>query len=165
MSDWINIVVGGVIAIVSSGATQLITHHLKTQADAREKEMAKLEEFVSTVYELDDWLGNKQARIVFGQDKPETGNPYPKLLAISIMYFPQFLPQVRALDMAAKQYEYWMLQRGQNRLNNETRKLSDGIKEAYAPFYQAKETLLSAIIDFAVHKYNADKEASLFSSK
>jgi hypothetical protein len=161
MSELLSVIVGGFIAICSGAMVQLMALHLKTQTEARERKAAKFEELVSAIYEYERWLEDKRARVVFGQGRPETISPYPKVLSISMMHFPEFLPKVTRLHAEGRNYEYWMFDIAQRKLASGINKLHDSFLEFYAPYNDIQEALLTEMLEYANRKFRVVGEDKL----
>jgi len=155
MSDLIGVVVGGVIAICGGAVVPLITHTLKAKYEARERDAARFAELVAAIYEYQYWLEEKTYKEIYGKEKPDTMAPYPKLLSIGMIYFPQFLVQIAQLNAEAKKYEALIMTKALDRFHGEIDKLNDGIDEAHGSYSNAQERLFDAMFDYADKRFKS----------
>lgn len=106
------VVVGGVLTL--SGTW--IIENRREKAERKKQRAAKLEELVAAVYEHKHWLDLVENIRVFGAAEPKPMSPFPKIEAIATVHFPQFLTKLNELELAALDYERWMLDAASKRL-------------------------------------------------
>lgn len=155
MADLLSVVVGGVVAAGSGGAAQWLLHRQKVKDDDRKRRAAKLEELVSAIYEYDHWLDAYRQMYMFGHEHTLTATPYWRVYAVTVVYFPQLLEEVTALDSSAGQVKKWVLAGGQKRLRGETENLNEGFEEVYQPYAAQREALLRKVSRFADSSTNS----------
>ncbi|PSO19534.1 hypothetical protein C7G42_14895 [Bradyrhizobium sp. MOS003] len=117
--------------------------------DAKKRRADKLEELVAAIYEFDHWLECERNRKVYGEDIPATMTPFAKVQSISSIYFPRFSNLLTELDVAASGLEVWIAKGAHKRLNKDIAGLNDGQAEAYRPYMEKRENLLSALGKYA----------------
>ncbi|MBS0270536.1 MAG: hypothetical protein JSS54_16390 [Proteobacteria bacterium] len=149
MADLWSVVIGGALAVGGSAATQWYLHTAKAADDRRKLREQRLEELISLVYEHAHWMENLRAINVFGKDERQTISPISKLNAIAAIHFPEFLPAIKKLDLAAGKYQRWMFAKGKERLNGNFDELGDGFEEAYEPYLSASSQLLDEMQTFS----------------
>ena len=94
------VVIGGVIGIVGSFVNQYFGQRSKDAADKERKRAEKLEELVCAVYEYDHWITTTK----HSPGGEITMSLFPKIHAISDIYFPNFKKTVEELRTAADTY-------------------------------------------------------------
>ncbi|RUO97994.1 hypothetical protein [Hyphomicrobium sp.] len=146
MADLWGVVIGGLLAITGSAATQWYAHKAKADEDRRRLREQKLEEMISLVYEHAHWIDAMRQRIVLdAKSSEETVSPMSKLTAIAAIYFPQFLEPIRVMERAALAYRGWMIGKGRERLAGRTDQLSEGFNSVYEGYLKAQQTLLKQL--------------------
>ena len=119
----------------------------------RKKRAEKLEEMIGYIYAHDHWLNVLRNIRVFGEEDNRELKPLPKAMAISAIYFPELSDEFAALDLTCSQYEVWMLAGAKKRLDGNIQGLTDGNEEAYRPYMQKREDLLSKLKVFAASEF------------
>jgi hypothetical protein len=115
MSD---IIIGGAIALCGGIATQVVTHHLKTRTEKREKEKERLIELLAALSEYDSWLEQNYQRLLLRNGAEKLVNPFYKIKAIGLMYFLKLYPNLIKLSLGGSVYMRWMNETSLSRLNN-----------------------------------------------
>lgn len=130
-------------------------HKLQSEENRRNQKAAKFEALVCAIYEFDDWHDRERNRLVYGSDLTESASPFPKLLAIAAVSFPQFLDAIARLDAGSKSYQHWMATRQQKRLEKKLNELNEGFGEAYAVYSEKREALLSQLLKFSKSEFGS----------
>jgi hypothetical protein len=147
------VIVGGGIAIIGGLIGPPFLHHLQQKAEKKRRRAEKFEELIATLYEHHHWLTIVRNVRVFGlgEDR-KVMSPIAKVQAISSVYFPEFEDQIRELDIAADQYEIWMMTAEQKRLKKDVT-FADDAKEVYQPYLQKFHSLLRELREFAMREF------------
>jgi hypothetical protein len=91
---------------------------------------------------------------VFGREGEPTLSPLAKLQSISSVYFPQFEAKIKELEIAARNYEAWMLAEGAKRLSGEPLPLTvQNFADAYGPFQSKANDLLHDLSEHARREF------------
>ena len=69
----------------------------------------KLEELLTTVYDVRHWLDVDMNVRFFNEKKTEAKSPIWKLEVVSRLYFPELHEETRELSLVYTQYTHWML--------------------------------------------------------
>lgn len=148
-------VVGAVVPLVSAviggGLTlagQWVLQGRQTEAAKKKQRADKFEELVALLYEHQYWLKTVREIRAFNRADVEPPSPFAKAIAISAAYFPQFNNAILALDVAAGEYEVWMLEQRQKRMNGSL-EIVPGELEAYRIYGVKLVGLTSDLKEFA----------------
>lgn len=128
------VVVGGAIGILAGLIPQLAGHFLGRRAAKEDLRRQRFEEMMTALSQHHHWLLLRRDRLVFGEAKPDVAPPFQQARVICGMYFPALEKKIMELDLAAQDYELWMIEAGKRRLQGKYDSLSDGMAEAYRPY-------------------------------
>ncbi|TFV74096.1 hypothetical protein E4K64_19070 [Bradyrhizobium frederickii] len=146
------VVVGGLLTLAGTAAGSVVTiirDVAQHRRDAKKRRADKLEELVAAIFDFNHWLECERKRKVYGEDIPATMTPFAKVQSITSIYFPRFSNLVTELDLAASKIEIWIAKGAHKRLNKDVAGLNDGWVEAYEPYVEKREDLLSALGKYA----------------
>ena len=145
------VIIGGFIGLAGGLLGPPLTHWLNQDAAKRAARRARLEELMIVLYDYDHWLDSKKTEAVFAGPAVTTASPLPRAQAIAAIYFPSVGDDVSEVGLLGQQYQVWMFQRAQARLQGQIQELNEGLEAAWQPYYRALMTLQSRLIALA-HK-------------
>jgi hypothetical protein len=163
-STLLPVVVGGLLAlaggIIGSAATVLNTWH-QSSLEKTKRRAENFQELVTAVYEFDHWLDTKQDIQVHHNEATPLGiSPLASLEGLSAVYFPSFLSRVLALKNSATYFQTWIGNAAMRRARGDMEHVNDGLQEAYGPYVDAREALLSDLIDYAKKEFPTSQSSS-----
>jgi hypothetical protein len=160
MADLLSVIVGGGIGIMAGLIGPPYLHHLQQKAEKKKRRAEKFEELITMLYEHKHWLGNMMHARAFGRGTEDRVSPMTKVLAISSIYFPDFEKQIWQLDIAADQYELWMMEAEQKRLKGDST-FADGHANAHEPYTERFHSLLMELREFAKQEFSGPSAESV----
>jgi hypothetical protein len=124
---------------------------MQAEAEKRSRHAAKFEELMVAAYEFDHWLDQERDYRVIGMiNDPRTLSPFPRIRAISSLYFPEFSERINKMGLAADTYRIWMMKVAQKRLASGGKgDFTDGHMEAYQEYLNLRHQLLKDLEAFA----------------
>ena len=144
---------GGALTLAGTWLGPWASERRKARAERQKNRSEKFQELVAALFEFDHWVDNATKAVAFGEGVPDVVSPFWKVHAISAAYFPDFEAAIQALDVASSRYKLWMTEAGQKRLAGQAGRASEGYKEAYEPYQQARDGLLRALKAFAAKEF------------
>jgi hypothetical protein len=149
------VIVGGLIGLAGGIVGPPLSHWLNEGSSNKKKRAEKLEEMIGYIYAHDHWLNIMRNIRVYGAQDAESPTPLSKANAIAAIYFPQFLTALAELGVVTNQYELWMFGGAQKRLAGNIKELNDGHPEAYDPYMNKREEVLTTLKQFAASEFAA----------
>jgi hypothetical protein len=132
---------GGVIGFIGS----VILGVMQSQREKQKRRADKFEEFVSALYEYEQWMDTQKNVRCYGENLPLGISPLAKAEAIAAIYFPSCSEKIKELERASLAYSAWMARSAMKRLDGRISELNTGFDEVYQPFYRN----LAAVLDEA----------------
>lgn len=155
-ADLLPVLLGGLLTlgggVIASGATWF-SNSRRDASEKQAKHADKFEQLVAAVYEFDHWLELKQDVIVFAHDDKIGPSPFYRIESISAVYFPILLPKITLLKVAAHGVNSWINKAALKRHNNQIDALQEGLLESYNPYLQARDALLTDVIEQAKREF------------
>jgi hypothetical protein len=146
------VIIGGIIAVIGTTITPVITHGITSKAARAEKREQLFTSMLAALFEFDHWLDTKRDTYVYGFAKDLSYSPLAKAIAVASMHFPEAIPLLRDLEIKANKYQIWMTEAAQRRMQGNFAALNDGFTEAYEPYSKAVVAFHAKIPDM-VAKY------------
>ena len=140
---------GGVIGVVGTIVGPPLVHWLNEKAAKRKQRIEKLGELIAVVYENDDWLDLYRNVNVFGIEKELGPSPFPKIVAITAIHFPQFNQLINEFDLVVGHYKLWVLKGGKKRLDKQIDKLAEGFDQVNEPYLEKRNEVLRTLKEYA----------------
>ncbi len=128
------VIVGGALALLGGVLGPVFNHWLSSRSDNQKKRAERFEELLAQLHQQDEWLMLSRRVIVFGEKLDIPTEPLPRAMAISSLYFPQFLPLLSELESASIDCYVWATKAGQRRLAGEVASINDGFPDMYADY-------------------------------
>jgi hypothetical protein len=158
----IPVLVGGVIGIAAGFVGPFALARQKEASDQKKKRAEKFEELVAAIYEFDHWVDNLVHIHAYGDALPSVVSPFAKIQAIASVYFPQFDQKISEFDRATGVYKLWMTTAGEKRIANKLDQVNDGLLDAYKPYVEKRDGLLTALKEFARSEFQKQRERQPF---
>jgi hypothetical protein len=146
------VIVGGLIGLTGGLAGPWFLETRKQAAEKKKKRAEKFEELIAAIHEHSHWLDTARSIRVLGIEKELGVNPVTKALAIVAIYFPEFYDEMKEVDLAADQFETWMFEAGQKRLDG-VKDFRDGHIDAYDPYARKRLNILNNFRKFASDEF------------
>jgi hypothetical protein len=102
------VIVGGALALLGSIAGPMAMQMISTRYEERKLRRERFEEMIGTVYSHDHWIEKVREKRLFHDDDEETVTPLNRAIAISALYFPNLLDELKTLELSTAEYEVWM---------------------------------------------------------
>jgi len=147
------VIVGGLIGLAGGIAGPPLSHWLNEGSSNKKKRAEKLEEMIGYIYAHAHWLNVIKNVRVYGEQDNRDQSPLPMAQAIAAIYFPQFTQSIAELDVAADQYEIWMLEAAQRRLAGDVANLNQGGLEAHRPYMTKRFEVLGTLREYAASEF------------
>lgn len=146
------VIVGGALPIIGVGLGPTIGYLLTSRSARHAKRVERFEEMISVLYQHDHWLEAERNGRVYGEGGSGTPPPIQRAIAISALYFPDFLESLRELDLSSEEYMIWMIGASQRRIGGQMQNINDGFADAFKPYRERFIRLQRMIADYAAKK-------------
>jgi hypothetical protein len=151
------VIVGGLLTMgggaVTGGITLAVTL-LQSSREQHRRRSEKFEELVTSVYDFDLWLDERENLKAWGKEAELRVSPFAKIEGIAAVHFPDFAPQIEELAVAVRPYEIWIVTAGYKRVRGgEPEEVLDGLSAAYNPYVEKRNALLGALRRFAIEEF------------
>jgi hypothetical protein len=177
LANVVPVLIGGVLTFLGGAVTQWYLQTTKTAEDRRAKRIEKFEAMFAAVYAHEHWLDEIRIARAFGEGSDARLSPLTKVQALCAIHFPQLESVVSNLDVAARQYEAWMLAAQQKRLDwmkalqdaqqaQQPQKpiavpdLNAGFNAAYQPYLSSRSAAIKAMTEFAQREFGETAQDS-----
>ena len=142
---------GGVL----TGGITLVVNLLQSSRDRQKRRAEKFEELITSVYDFDVWLDEKENIKAWGKEAELRVSPFAQIEGVAAVYFPRFTPQIEELAAASRPYLIWMATAGYNRVRGSgAEDVNAGLSVAYEPYIEKRDALLAALRKFAAEEFS-----------
>jgi hypothetical protein len=146
------VLVGGGLTLLGVAIGPAITQWLSSRTATEATRIQRFEELLDLLQQQDEWL-NLQRRVnAFGENREIPPEPLSKAFAVSAIYFPNFLPDLRELQTTTRIYSLWTTQAGSRRLAGKIDSINDGFDAVYSPYLKTLEATRNRITEYAVSR-------------
>jgi hypothetical protein len=150
--------VAGLVGVASGVVGPWWLQRQKDQSERKRRRAEKFEELVAAVFEHGHWLNAYQREQLFGDGQDVGMSPIAKVLTIPAVYFPGLNQTIAELDVAATEYELWIVKERRKKLANEP--YAENLKEGFASYLRKRTSLLAELRNFARRELRKSAAAS-----
>ncbi|TIS51767.1 hypothetical protein [Mesorhizobium sp.] len=144
------VLVGGGLTLLGVALGPAITQWLESRSASQTTRIQRFEELLSLLQQHDDWLTMMRLVQAYGEKHDLPPEPLPKAFAISAIFFPEFLPDLRKIDSATRAYSLWMARAAQRRLEGKISEINDGFDAIYLSYAKTHQDARDRVIGHAV---------------
>ena len=146
------VIVGGGLALLGVAVGPAITQWLESRSASRATRIQRFEELFGLLQQHDEWMNLKTRINAFGEKHELPSEPLAKAFAISAIYFPEFLPELRKLDFVTSNYGVWTNEAAMRRLAGKMSTINDGFDDAHQPYARALNEMRDRLIEYGVSR-------------
>ena len=148
-----SVVVGGAIAIVASvlGAVAgpFAIHKMQRKEADKKLRREKIEEAIGLLFAHRAWVDARMQEKLFGGSPATAPSPLPHAEALIAIYCPACRKPFTDFDVAAAEFEVWLVGAMQRKLAGNVANMLEGYKEVYPPFLFKSSALVKAMAETA----------------
>ncbi|TPN28357.1 hypothetical protein FKO01_21800 [Mesorhizobium sp. B2-3-3] len=146
------VIVGGALTLLGVALGPAVTQWLETRSAMEQKRAQRFEELLALLQSQDEWLELKRLVYAFGETREIPSEPLAKALAISALYFPEFLSGLKQYDLESTRYSLWISGAARRRLEKSSEPINDGFDVAYETYRKNFLEVRERIIQHAVSR-------------
>lgn len=146
------VVAGGVLALLGVAIGPAISQWLQSRSVSRATRIQRFEELFGLLQQHDEWINLKTRIDAFGEKHELPSEPLAKAFAISAIYFPDFLLELRKLDVVTANYGKWTAAAAIRRLEGKISEISDGFDDVHQPYLRAFNEVRERLIQYGVSR-------------
>ncbi len=108
--DLVPVIGGAIIGILGGLVGTKYAHQLASKDSYKNLLRNKLEELVTTTFEIDVWVRKQEKHHLFGDIESVEQSPIAKIEALANLYFPELKDEVDEFSLAEMNYRNWLLE-------------------------------------------------------
>lgn len=146
------VIVGGGLALLGVAVGPAITQWLESRSASRATRIQRFEELFGLLQQHDEWMNLKTRKNAYGEKHELPSEPLAKAFAISAIYFPEFLPELRKLEFVTSAYGLWTSEAAMRRLEGKISAINDGFDDVHRPYAKTLSEVRDRLIEYGVSR-------------